>query len=380
MARHLVLVGGGHAHLQALVALGEFTARGHGATLISPSPHHFYSGMGPGLLSRMYRPQQARFHIAKMVRDRGGSFVQDTVVRIDPANRALLLASGTRIQYDVVSFNTGSEVPLAGLVSAPDPRVFPVKPIRNLLDAQALLLRGLTIRVPRVLVIGGGPAGVEVAANLWRLMKDHDAKPDIHVLSAANLLNGFSGKARIRARDSLLRRGIAVMEGRRVQSLHDGAAVLGDGGTLGYDIAFVAVGTKPSALFRDSGVPTAQDGSLLVNNRLQSVAWPEIFGGGDCIAVDGLSLAKVGVYAVRQNPILRHNLRAALEGGVMKPFDPGGNYLLILNMGDGTGILEKSGWLWHGRLAFLLKDYIDRRFMKKYQVSGELDEALDDRP
>jgi len=70
MARHLVLVGGGHAHLQVLATLDEFTARGHGATLISPSPYHFYSGMGPGLLSRTYRPQQARFHIAKMVRGR----------------------------------------------------------------------------------------------------------------------------------------------------------------------------------------------------------------------------------------------------------------------------------------------------------------------
>jgi NADH dehydrogenase FAD-containing subunit len=77
---------------------------------------------------------------------------------------------------------------------------------------------------------------------------------------------------------------------------------------------------------------------------------------------------------VRQNPILFHNLMAALEGGALIPFNPDGAYLLILNMGDGTGLLWKNEFVWGGRLAFLLKDYIDRRFMRKFQVSGELSE------
>jgi hypothetical protein len=43
-------------------------------------------------------------------------------------------------------------------------------------------------------------------------------------------------------------------------------------------------------------------------------------------------------------------------------------------MGYGRGILWHKGWVYEGRLAFLLKDYIDRSFMKKFQVSGELEE------
>ena len=85
-------------------------------------------------------------------------------------------------------------------------------------------------------------------------------------------------------------------------------------------------------------------------------------------------LAKVGVYAVRQNPILLHNLQAALEGREMKAFMPQKDYMLIFNMGNGRGILWKKNFLWEGRLAFLLKDYIDRKFMRKFQVAGELDE------
>jgi NADH dehydrogenase FAD-containing subunit len=82
----------------------------------------------------------------------------------------------------------------------------------------------------------------------------------------------------------------------------------------------------------------------------------------------------VGVYAVRQNPLLRDNLMAALEGRSLTPFQPGGAYLLIFNLGDGRGIFRKKNLVFDGRLAFWLKDYIDRRFMGKFQISGELTE------
>ena len=114
---------------------------------------------------------------------------------------------------------------------------------------------------------------------------------------------------------------------------------------------------------------------VLVNDRLQSPDYPELFGGGDCISLQGHPLVKVGVYAVRQNPILHHNLLAALEERELIPFQPQQRYLLILNLGNRRGILCKGRWVWEGRLPFLLKDWIDRRFMGTYQVSGELREG-----
>jgi NADH dehydrogenase FAD-containing subunit len=81
-------------------------------------------------------------------------------------------------------------------------------------------------------------------------------------------------------------------------------------------------------------------------------------------------LDKVGVYAVRQNEILHHNLLSALSGESMEKFMPQRTYLLIFNLGDGTGIFVRKSWVWRGRLAFIFKDYLDRSFAK-IQVSGE---------
>ncbi len=79
-------------------------------------------------------------------------------------------------------------------------------------------------------------------------------------------------------------------------------------------------------------------------------------------------LEKVGVYAVRQNPVLYHNLMASLEGHALRAFDPGKDYLLIFNMGERTGVLKKNRLVFGGRLAFLIKHHIDRRFMRKFQA------------
>jgi hypothetical protein len=65
---------------------------------------------------------------------------------------------------------------------------------------------------------------------------------------------------------------------------------------------------------------------------------------------------------------------AALEGGKMKRFDKSEVYLLLFNLGDGRAIFWRKGWIWHGKFNLLLKDYIDRRFMRKFQISGELSE------
>jgi NADH dehydrogenase FAD-containing subunit len=56
MGNHLVLVGGGHAHLTVLLHLSDYVQGGHRVTLVGPSPYHYYSGMGPGMLSGIYPP------------------------------------------------------------------------------------------------------------------------------------------------------------------------------------------------------------------------------------------------------------------------------------------------------------------------------------
>jgi len=373
MAKHLVLVGGGHAHLTTLLHLGEYIQRGHQVTVIGPHPYHYYSGMGPGLLAGIYEPHEVRFNIMKMSEERGARFVQDEVAKIDVERRVLHLLSGDAVHYDVVSFNVGSSIPMHRL-DGTDGSLIPVKPISNLYQARLVISRMPRDMPVGIVVVGGGPAGIEVAANAWRLLQNNRQKGTITIVGGSRILDSFPEKARSLVRKSFAARRIDLLEGSRVRAFRRGRAVLADGRSVKFDFAFLAVGVQPPELFPLSALPTGPDGGLLVNEHLQCVSHPDIFGGGDCIQLQGHPLAKVGVHAVRQNPILRDNLMAALDGGKMKRFEPRDNFMLVLNMGDNTGVLCKNHWVLNGRMAFRLKDYIDRRFMRKYQVSGESEE------
>ncbi len=363
MAKHLVLVGGGHAHMTVLANLNQFVRKEHNVTVIAPSLHHYYSGMGPGMLGGTYTPDQIRFATRDLVFRNGGKFILDLVDRINPEDKELVLASGRKVSFDVVSFNSGSQVPKDIFPSSGED-VFTVKPIEKLIDARRRVMELSETGTISIVIVGGGPSSVEIAGNIWKIAKNH---PVIQILAGRKLLPGLPEKIRQMALSSLENRGIEVYENGYVSKIETGRVTLESGQGFEADIIFAAHGIRPSPIFKNSGIPTGPDGGLLVNKFLQHPDYPYIFGGGDCIHFQDQPLDKVGVYAVRQNPILYHNLMAALEGEALKPFDPGGKYLLIYNLGDDTGIFFK-GWLkFSGRLAFRIKDYIDTKFMLKFK-------------
>ncbi|WP_373499992.1 NAD(P)/FAD-dependent oxidoreductase [Desulfococcus sp.] len=373
MGKHMVLVGGGHAHLTVLKNLEQFTGGGCRATVISRSAYHYYSGMGPGMLSGDYAPREIRFHVRKMTEDLGGRFIEDGVIRVAPGEQILYLKRGAPVPYDVVSFNTGSSVAFDTPAGPQVRSVFPAKPIENLLAAREAVRRHLKRGHLNLCVAGGGPAGIELSANLRSLVRKEGGRAEI-VLVAGDRLLSTRPERRLKAcvERELRRQEITVIEGRRLAALDEGRVVLSDGSTLQTDLVLLATGTRPSKFFRESGLATGDDGGLLVDETLRAVSHPTIFGGGDCIAFAPRPLAKIGVHAVRQNPILLHNLTAAVTGRQdYVKYKPQRTCLLILNMGDGRGVFVRNGLVFAGKTAFRLKNHIDRGFMKKFQVSGE---------
>jgi len=368
MGKRLLLVGGGHAHMMTLAAIHEFIEKGYEVSVIGPSPYHFYSGMGPGMLGKIYTPYDIRFATKSLVEKQKGNFILGKAASIDPKKKIVYLKAGDEVPYDVVSFNSGSQV-IKLDVEGDTKNIYTVKPIENLKEAQERIEVLLSDKPVRVVVVGGGPSATEIAGNVWRIGAFSGKNtPEIMVFAGNKFMDRFSDKIQKKAFKSLTGRGIKIYERTFVKKIKSGSVILETGEEHTFDFLFLALGIKPSPIFETSGLPAGPDGGLLVNKYLQSTAYSDIFGGGDCIYFQDQPLAKVGVYAVRQNPVLLHNLMAQLEGKALLPFDPGGDYLQIFNMGDGTGIFYKKGITFSGKLAFMIKDYIDGKFMKKFQA------------
>jgi NADH dehydrogenase FAD-containing subunit len=75
---------------------------------------------------------------------------------------------------------------------------------------------------------------------------------------------------------------------------------------------------------------------------------------------------KAGVHAVRMAPVLDHNLRAALAGGVPRPYRPRRDVLALLDTADGRALLRWRGVDAHARWAHWLKRAIDGRYVRRY--------------
>jgi NADH dehydrogenase FAD-containing subunit len=366
MGKHLVLAGGGHAHMGTLANIRRFLDLGHRVTVIGPSDYHYYSGMGPGMLGATYEPDDIRFATRQRVEEQGGDFIRDQIVGLDPSQRRLNLASGRVVEYDLVSFNTGSSVDLPE-ITGDQSAIYTVKPIERLYEARRQIKKMADQRPMAIAVVGGGPAGAEVAGNLRQLLEKSGHPARVSLFAGHRFMARFPQKVRRQSWLLLEKNGVLLHEYGYLKSISNNTLLFDSGIAEHADVIILATGVHPSPFFKQSGLPTGPDGGLLVNQYLQSPTYPEIFGGGDCISFQPQPLDKVGVYAVRENPILFHNLLAALEGKELLPFDPGGDYLLIFNLGNGQGLLRRKWLLFTGRLAFRIKDWIDKRFMEKFQ-------------
>ena len=106
--KRLVLVGGGHAHLEVLRELALHPEAGRHATLVTPYPWLTYSGMVPGLFAGHYDIDQCSVDLHALVERGQGAIVQASAIRVDTTDREVVCDNGAAIPYDVLSLDVGT--------------------------------------------------------------------------------------------------------------------------------------------------------------------------------------------------------------------------------------------------------------------------------
>lgn len=385
-APRVLLVGGGHAHVQVLRAMMMRPWPEARVTVVLDTPVAIYSGMAPGFVARQYRASELEIDVVPLARRAGAEVVLDAAVGVAPAARRVLLESRPPLAYDFVSFDIGSTV--AGL-DLPGVRehACATRPISRLVaeieSVSAAFLAGDRSRRFEVVVAGGGAGGVELAFTLReRLLRDQEADAGgparplrVTLLQAqAEVLPGFPRSLAGRARRHAEERGIRVRTGTEVAEAAAGRVVLRGGESLPADALVWAVGAGSRETLRDSTLALDERGFVLVRPTLQTVSDDRVFAVGDCATLaDWPGTAKAGVYAVRQGPYLAENLRRAVAGRPLTRYRPQPDFLTLLNLGDGQALGAKWGLSFEGRWVMRWKDRIDRRFMEKFQALDEAD-------
>ena len=370
----VVLVGGGHSHVQVLRRFGIERHSDIRLTVVLDTPVAVYSGMVPGFLAGQYRAEELEIDVVPLARRAGARVILSAAVSVDPRASRIELDGRPPIPYDYASLDVGSTV--AGL-DLPGVRqhALATRPIgRCVAQFEEILSRlGLEAgeRPIRVVVVGGGVGGVEIAFTLQeRLRREGFSRIETTLLHDGNRILPGSAESMVRrAERRAASRGIDCRCGVRVVSVQQDRVHLVDGGAFSYDLLAWVTGAVGTRVIRESDLPLEERGFVKTRATLQVEGVDNLFAVGDCATLAEFpATPKAGVYAVRQGPCLSDNLVAIAGGRPLRRYRPQSDFLALLNLGDGTAIGSKWGRSFEGAWVMRLKDYVDRRFVRRFQV------------
>lgn len=198
-------------------------------------------------------------------------------VGLDPVARQVALRDGTRVDYDALVVATGS-APRALPGAVMDGPLEGVHVLRTLGDA--LALRESLCVGARVVVVGGGFVGAEIASSCRALGLDVAIVEADQALMRRGLGVRLGEAAAVRH----AAHGVRVLLGRRVARLHGhgrvAAVVLDDGSELPADVVVVGIGSRPVTGWLEGGGLTLDDG-VVCDETLAAVGVEGVHAVGD---------------------------------------------------------------------------------------------------
>jgi NADH dehydrogenase FAD-containing subunit len=293
----VVVIGGGYAGVRLARRL-DGTAR---VTLVDRKEVFFHriaslrAGVHPDWTATPFIPYDRLL--------RHGQVAVGKAIRIDTARRQVVLATGERLPYDVVVIATGADYP--------EPARFVGGTTEEAAKAFAGHQRNIAA-AGHVLVVGGGPSGIELSAEI-RL-----ARPDARVTLAhsgpALLHSTGSGRAGRKALAWLESHGVEVRLNSFMAPGNDfGTYRDSRGEVIAADLSFWATGITPNTFWlrmAGHGDWLNASGHVKVDRSLRVDGRPDVFAVGD---VNDATELKITPAALAQADLAVWNIRAHLN-------------------------------------------------------------------
>ena len=384
VVKDLVLIGGGHSHVTVLKRFAMRPVPGVRLTLICRDAHTPYSGMLPGFVAGHYNFDDVHIDLGALASFAQARFYHSAVIGLDPVSKTIKCDNRPDVKYDFLSINTGS-VPDVSRVNGADGNVVPVKPINNFLSRWEELTKRLmgANGAARIAVVGGGAGGVEILLATQHRLKQmresvNQSSDDIefHLFSDSKQILPTHGPAvRSNFERVLKARGVQLHLGDRVTEVEPGSLCSFSGYRLqANEILWVTSAGAPGWPGK-AGLEVDKGGFIKVEDTLQSVNHPDIFAAGDVATMINHPRPKSGVFAVRQGKPLARNLRRVLLGKSPKKFRPQKRFLSLISTGDKSAVASYGKLCVRGSAIWKWKNWIDSRFMKKFNDLPEMEEV-----
>ena len=347
----IVIVGGGIAGLQLATRLGERLGRSGRAqvTVVDRSPTHIWKPMLHTIAAGTRDVQQQQVIFLAHARDHGYTYQPGELKGLDRARRRVQLGEirsqdgdvvidARELEYDVLILALGSQANDFGVPGVREHCYFIDSQQQAETFNEALrmrVFRSIARDEPfRVAIVGAGATGVELAAELSRLLEVAQAYGDETVRerlqltlleSGPRILNAFPPRISASAQRRLEQIGFRVLTSTRVTSADANGFHYGDGSFAEADLMVWAAGVKaPDFMQGLGGLDTNRANQIVVSPTLQASGDEHVFAIGDCasLQLEGQErpLPPTAQVATQQAEHLAKHLPAWLDGTPIPPF------------------------------------------------------------
>lgn len=338
--KRLVILGTGFG---ACTLLRNINLKGYDVTLISPRNHFLFT---PLLPSTTVGTTEFRSIIEPIRRIRKGvHYLQSSAESIDRENRtvACRFADGQtdfQVPYDYLVLSVGARTNTFRVPGVEEHTLF----LKDLADARAIrqnlianferaslpnLSDAERARLLHFVVVGGGPTGVEFAAELHDFLED-DLTRAFPVLAKQvritlvdaldEILSSFAQELREYAKKLFEREDITVRTKSIVSRVEEGRIVLKDGAEIECGMIVWCTGNSPIPLIESLPFEKDRTGRLLTDEHLRVLGEERLFAVGDCSNQKNLDLPPTAQVAQQEGKHLSRVLNQMARGREPKPF------------------------------------------------------------
>ena len=340
--KKVVIVGGGFAGAYCARTLEkEFEV-----TLIDQKEYYEFT---PSILRTLVEPEHARkiqaLHSSYLTTT---EIIKEKVIDITPKG---VKTTKTFLPFDYAIICSGSRYN------------DPIKGRNVVIASRAAELQQYTEKLrqaERVLIVGGGLVGVELAAEIVTAFPN---KKVTLVHAMAELMERNHPNARRYAQAFLQKKGVDIIFNEFVTKHTETECTTDQGRKIKADLVFLCIGIIPNYGHLSGMKESLNERHYLkVNENLQVMGYENIFAAGDITAI---MEEKTAQNAEKQAEVVAENIKRLERGKQLQRYASRPR-TIVISLGKWDGILVRRNIVLTGLIPGMLKTLIEWKTMRKY--------------
>ena len=297
----------------------------------------FYPG-APFVLSGK-KLSRYKINLRTFCKKQGIKFIQGEVSDI---KKKSLVVNGKKLKFSNAIIATGTRSFLIPGVNHAFKEMNEVKDILKVVR-----------KAKRVIVVGGGVTGVEVAMEL----RETCNKEVVVVEGLKRILSEMTPRIAKYITRYLRNEGVDVRTGSFIKKITKKQLLLENGDKIKHDLVIWCGGTRPRVF---PGFKTTKEG-ILVNSQLQT-SIENVYAVGDCASRDGRHAPSTARNATIQARIAAKNILATMYGGRIRTYNVH-TYPLFISLGNRSAVAVWKKYWFAGRLFRWAKTVIELHYL-----------------